>query len=84
MLFFLRCFFRLEWGDGGGSSLGLELSTSAGPLAGEGERWRSVGGGEGGVLHPEVGWATWESQPYTLCPRERPARPVASAPVEER
>lgn len=37
MLFFLRCFFRLEWGDGGGSSLGLELSTSAGPLAGEGE-----------------------------------------------
>lgn len=65
--------------------MGLELSTSAGPLAGEGERWRSVGGGEGGGgLHPEVGWATWESQPYTLCPWERPARPVASAPVEER
>lgn len=34
MLFFRRCFFRLEWGDGGGSSLGLELRTSAGPLAG--------------------------------------------------
>lgn len=46
MLFFLRCFFRLEWGDGGGSSLGLEPSTSAGPLAGEGE-WRRVGRGRG-------------------------------------
>lgn len=49
MLFFRRCFFRLEWGDGGGSSLGLELSTSAGPLAGEGrvgEVWEEerVGG----------------------------------------
>lgn len=41
-------------------------------------------GRAGGGLHPEVGWATWESQPYTLCPWEWPARPVASAPVEER
>lgn len=47
MLFFLRCFFRLEWGDGGGSSLGLELSTSAGPLAGEGE-WETCGKWGGG------------------------------------
>ena len=48
MLFFRRCFFRLEWGDGGGSSLGLELSTSAGPLAGEGrvgEVWEEGGRG---------------------------------------
>lgn len=37
VLFFRRCFFRLEWGDGGGPSLGLELSTSVGSLAGEGE-----------------------------------------------
>lgn len=41
----------MEWGDGGGSSLGLELSTSAGPLAGEGRGgkvWEEgrVGGAE--------------------------------------
>lgn len=57
MLFFLRCFFRLEWGDGGGSSLGLELSTSAGPLAGEGrvgEVWAAgrVGTGHQSCLVP--------------------------------
>lgn len=42
MLFFLRCFFLLACGDGGGSSFGLaalemfglELSESAVPLAG--------------------------------------------------
>lgn len=52
MLFFRRCFFRLEWGDGGGSSLGLELSDSAGPLAGE---------GRGGQVWEEGGsWAQSE------------------------
>lgn len=49
MFFFRRCFFRLEWGDGGGFSLGLELSILVGLLVGEGrvgEVWEEerVGG----------------------------------------
>lgn len=76
MLFFLRCFFRLEWGDGGGSSLGLEPSTSAEPLAGEGrigEVWAEGEWGFSIVLSSaprratlKCSWATLGEQPARL------------------
>lgn len=69
MLFFRRCFFRLEWGDGGGSSLGLELSDSAGPLAGEGrggQVWEE--GGELGTEYEEGQGLPRPPSPKASCP----------------
>lgn len=72
MLFFLRCFFRLEWGDGGGSSLGLELSTSAGPLAGEGEGETCGKRGGGSTLTCSWGTHLGGAAPPALSPQPHP------------